>query len=138
MSQGPVRIVRLLLLDSDASGERRPAQLTDARASNATSCVATLVTSYAASYALSSRETMVLSLGAEGLHRKAVAARLGCSAGTVDTYWVRILRKTGLESQAAVHAALLRLALSQETSALQNSHSDDDERTEKQDKTPSA
>jgi len=38
--------------------------------------------------------TAVLSCGARGLHRKATASYLGCSAGTVDTYWRRILSKT--------------------------------------------
>jgi len=48
--------------------------------------LASLVRRYAAAHRLSERETAVLSCGARGLHRKATASYLGCSAGTVDTY----------------------------------------------------
>jgi CheY-like chemotaxis protein len=51
-----------------------------------------------------------LALCAGGLHRKEVAFRLGCSAGTVDTYWRRIFKKTSATSQCEVLAALLTLA----------------------------
>jgi DNA-binding CsgD family transcriptional regulator len=70
-----------------------------------------LVERYADVHGLSRRERAVLSLGARGLHRKGMATELGCSPGTVNTYWNRILRKLRLSSQAEVLAHLLRLAL---------------------------
>ena len=70
-----------------------------------------LVERYADVYGLSRRERAVLSLGARGLHRKGMATELGCSPGTVNTYWNRILKKLRLSSQAEVLAHLLRLAL---------------------------
>jgi DNA-binding CsgD family transcriptional regulator len=70
-----------------------------------------LVDRYADVHGLSRRERAVLSLGARGLHRKGMATELGCSPGTVNTYWNRILRKLHLTSQAEVLANLLRLAL---------------------------
>ena len=70
-----------------------------------------LVERYASVHGLSRRERAVLALGARGLHRKGMATELGCSAGTVNTYWNRILRKLRLTSQAEVLAHLLELAL---------------------------
>jgi DNA-binding CsgD family transcriptional regulator len=70
-----------------------------------------LVRRYAGLHRLSGRETVVLGLGARGLHRKGTADCLGCSTGTIDTYWTRILRKTQLRSQAEVICKLLLLAL---------------------------
>jgi DNA-binding NarL/FixJ family response regulator len=70
-----------------------------------------LVTSFALSHGLSNQETAVLRLAAEGVHRKEAAFRLGCQAGTVDTYWRRIFRKTGWTDQSEIYAALLSFAL---------------------------
>jgi DNA-binding NarL/FixJ family response regulator len=70
-----------------------------------------LVEHYADLHGLSQRERAVLSLGARGLHRKGMSTELGCSPGTVNTYWHRILRKLRLSSQAEVLATLLRMAL---------------------------
>lgn len=71
------------------------------------SLVAAVVASYARRHRLSTRETSVLQLTAGGVHRKETAARLRCGIATVDTYWRRILRKTGLASQVEVLAAVL-------------------------------
>jgi two-component system, OmpR family, response regulator CpxR len=86
-------------------------------AQDATPAVAGVVQRFARAHALSSRETGVLTLSAAGLHRKEVAFRLGCSAGTVDTYWRRIFRKTATASQCEVLAALLSLAASDNAEA---------------------
>ena len=64
---------------------------------------------------LSARETAVLTLAALGIHRKEAASRLGCSAGTVDTYWRRIFKKTRSSSQAEIFALLLASALDETT-----------------------
>jgi DNA-binding CsgD family transcriptional regulator len=67
---------------------------------------------YAHRHALSGREGAVLILGvAWGLHRKECAYRLGCSSGTVDTYWRRIFKKTGTRSQSEISAAILAYAV---------------------------
>lgn len=66
------------------------------------------IVEFAYSINLSTREAMVLILTAgAGVHRKEAAHLLGCSAGTVDTYWRRILRKSKLGSQLELLAALL-------------------------------
>lgn len=75
------------------------------------SSVGTLVHQFAAHHALSARETTVLALAAAGHHRKESASRLGCSLGTVDTYWRRIFRKTGRTSQSELFVALLAFAI---------------------------
>lgn len=56
---------------------------------------------------LSSRERAVLKLIGEGKDRQAIAASLGLSARTVDTYRQRIMAKTGAQTSAE----LSRLAL---------------------------
>jgi len=89
-----------------------------------------LVDSYADVHGLSKRERAVLTLGARGLHRKGMATELGCSPGTVNTYWNRILRKLHLTSQAEVLANLLRLALGAPVAG------EDPDCSEDQDKTP--
>jgi DNA-binding CsgD family transcriptional regulator len=76
-----------------------------------------LVGDYAEAHGLSGQERAVLLLGARGLHRKGAAVHLGCSPGTVDTYWNRILRKRQLSSQLEVLAELLSLALDGSTRA---------------------
>jgi DNA-binding CsgD family transcriptional regulator len=66
------------------------------------------VVEFAYSMGLSVREGAVLLLAVGGgLERKEAAHRLRCSSSTIDTYWRRILRKTGLESPLHVVAALL-------------------------------
>jgi DNA-binding CsgD family transcriptional regulator len=65
------------------------------------------VRDFADFYRLSGREAAVLLLAAEGLHRKESAFRLGCSPGTVDTYWRRIFRKTQQPSQGQLFVRLL-------------------------------
>jgi DNA-binding NarL/FixJ family response regulator len=70
-----------------------------------------LIARYVGKYRLSVRERAVLAFCARGLNRKEVASELGCSCGTIDTYWSRILRKTQTASQAEVLATLLDMAL---------------------------
>ena len=74
---------------------------------------AVVVEQFAATHGLSVRETGVLQLAASGFHRKETAYRLGCSLGTVDTYWRRLLRKTGCQDQWRLYADLLLFAISQ-------------------------
>lgn len=70
------------------------------------------IVEFAHSRGLSGREAVVLILGAGiGLNRKEAAYRIGCRPGTVDTYWNRILRKCGADSQLEVFASLLAFAL---------------------------
>jgi DNA-binding CsgD family transcriptional regulator len=90
-------------LVEDRCGEVRPCLVSGA--------INALVTGYGQSHGLSRRETSVLVLGVSGLHRKEAAYQLGCSPGTVDTYWRRILRKTSARSQAEVFAELLLIAV---------------------------
>ena len=54
----------------------------------------------------------MLELCASGVHRKEIAWRLGCTISTVDTYWRRIVQKTGFATSSEVLAAILYLALS--------------------------
>jgi DNA-binding CsgD family transcriptional regulator len=83
---------------------------TNGDAENVAPAVDNVVYRFARAHRLSLRERGVLALCAGGLHRKEVAFRLGCSAGTVDTYWRRIFKKTSATSQCEVLAALLTLA----------------------------
>jgi len=66
-----------------------------------------LVTEFATSCRLSDRETAILVVAVQGNNRKETGHRLGCSASTVDTYWKRILLKTGRSSQGELLAVLL-------------------------------
>jgi DNA-binding CsgD family transcriptional regulator len=62
---------------------------------------------------LSLREGAVLLLVVGGgIERKAAAYGLQCRPGTIDTYWRRILRKSGHESPLQLIAALLAFAVS--------------------------
>lgn len=92
-----------------------PIEMMDAKSSEELalppSPVGLVLRRFAAHHGLSARETMVLALAAAGLHRKESASRLGCSLGTVDTYWRRIFRKTGRTSQAELFVALLSFAM---------------------------
>jgi DNA-binding CsgD family transcriptional regulator len=78
---------------------------------NSSSEVNAIIQSFARYYRLSQREASVLNLFALGLHRKESAFQLGCSPGTVDTYWRRIFRKTGTPAQSELFAALLSFAV---------------------------
>jgi len=76
------------------------------------------ITEFANSLRLSAQEAAVLSLAAgSGLHRKETAERLGCRPGTVDTYWRRILRKSGYGSKLELFSALLSFSLNQQAQA---------------------
>lgn len=66
-------------------------------------------------HSLSRREAEVLAMSARGISRKEAAFRLGCSVGSVDTYWRRMLKKTLSESPSQVIASLLSLALERRT-----------------------
>jgi DNA-binding NarL/FixJ family response regulator len=70
-----------------------------------------MVERFAAANGLSGQETAVLLLTVKGVHRKEAASRLGCTTGTVDTYWRRIFKKTLRTSQCEVLVALLAFAL---------------------------
>lgn len=58
--------------------------------------------------ALSPREKEVLELAAEGLTDVQIGKRLGISAGTVNSYWVRIRGKVGQQSRTELVANSLR------------------------------
>lgn len=62
-------------------------------------------------YRLSPREQQVLSGAVAGEDDHVIAENLGCSYGTVRTYWQRILDKTGLDSRRTVLALVARSAL---------------------------
>ena len=66
---------------------------------------------YARVHGLSARETEVLAHALAGEVRKQCAARIGCSAGTVSTYWQRIYNKTGQRQQEDVLRDVLRFVL---------------------------
>jgi DNA-binding CsgD family transcriptional regulator len=70
------------------------------------------VVAFAYDLGLSLREcaTLLLVVGG-GVNRKEAAHRLQCSAGTIDTYWRRILRKSARQSPGEVVAALLAFAV---------------------------
>jgi len=56
---------------------------------------------------LARRERQVAALAADGLTDKAIASRLGIKQGTVDTYWARMRRKSGIESRTEIVARIL-------------------------------
>ena len=56
---------------------------------------------------LSRRELEVLQLAAEGLTDKGIAARLGISHSTVETYWLRLRSKVGAHSRTELIARVL-------------------------------
>jgi DNA-binding CsgD family transcriptional regulator len=74
-----------------------------------------VVAAFADRYELSGRETAVIALAAAGLHRKAAADRLGCSAATIDTYWRRVFKKSSTKFQSEVMGALFRMATSEQS-----------------------
>jgi len=61
--------------------------------------------------ALTSRETEVLELLAEGLSNKAIAARLGISTNTVKTHLELLFEKIGVSSRAEAVATGVRRGL---------------------------
>ena len=60
---------------------------------------------------LSGREKQILGLSAAGLVDKNIAAELNISVNTLRTYWVRIRRKCGDVTRAALVAAFVRTQL---------------------------
>ncbi len=67
---------------------------------------------------LSPREAAIVELAAEGLTNDAIAAQLGLSIGTVNTYWLRIKLKTGGQGRTDTVLSIFKkrheLALQQE------------------------
>lgn len=63
---------------------------------------------YAVLYKLSPQECRLLVAAIAGESDKHAASSLGCSRGTVGTYWQRIFGKTGCRPRAAVIAHVLR------------------------------
>jgi DNA-binding CsgD family transcriptional regulator len=72
-----------------------------------------LVRGFGSKHGLSVRETEVLFRLVDGDCRKQAATALGCSAGTVDTYWRRILAKSGADSLERFLANLIRYFISE-------------------------
>ena len=68
------------------------------------------VRAFAARYGLSDRETTVLLGAIAGMDAHTQAASLVCSAGTLATFWHRILKKCAASSQRDVLAAVIRYA----------------------------
>lgn len=66
------------------------------------------IASFAKAYALSPRETALLQHTVLGLNNDEAAAALGCTRGTVATFWHRIFKKTGVSGQRDVMILLLR------------------------------
>jgi DNA-binding CsgD family transcriptional regulator len=66
---------------------------------------------FGARHGLSKRECLVVRLTAQGHATKDTALAMGCEVATVNAYWLRIRRKTGLGSRLEVMATLLRMAL---------------------------
>jgi DNA-binding CsgD family transcriptional regulator len=62
-----------------------------------------------ATRALSRRETEIVELSTRGLTNKGIAAELGLSLGTVNTYWSRIRIKTGGKARTDTVARLLNV-----------------------------
>lgn len=69
-----------------------------------------LVVEFSRRHALSVREVEVLKHAACGRSTKEIASCLHCSQSTVQTYWMRIVRKTRRSCRAQVIAGLLELA----------------------------
>jgi DNA-binding NarL/FixJ family response regulator len=66
------------------------------------------VARFACKYRLSPRETDLLRQAVLGLNNDEAAFALGCSRGTVSTFWHRIFKKTGVSGQRDVIILLLR------------------------------
>jgi DNA-binding CsgD family transcriptional regulator len=78
---------------------------------NAQSLLDAVVREFSVKNRLSPREETVVRAAADGRDRKSSAALLGCSAGTVDTYWGRIFKKTGCRSQTEVFAKVVQFGI---------------------------
>jgi DNA-binding CsgD family transcriptional regulator len=63
-------------------------------------------------HGLSVRERLVVLLAAQGHSTKETSLAMECEQGTVNVYWSRIRRKTGLISRGRLFASLLDEALS--------------------------
>jgi len=63
---------------------------------------------FAKAYGLSPRETALLRHTVLGMNNDEAAAALGCTRGTVATFWHRIFKKTGVSGQRDVLILLLR------------------------------
>jgi DNA-binding NarL/FixJ family response regulator len=66
------------------------------------------VARFASKHRLSPRETDLLRHAVLGLNNDEAAFALGCSRGTVSTFWHRIFKKTGVSGQRDVIILLLR------------------------------
>jgi DNA-binding CsgD family transcriptional regulator len=66
-----------------------------------------LMQAFGAKHGLTHRETQVLVRFAEGYCRKEAAYLLGCSAGTINTHWRRILARMQVDSPERVLALLI-------------------------------
>lgn len=60
---------------------------------------------------LSPQEGHLVMSAVDGLSKKQAAVRLGCEEGTVSSYWKRVFRKTGRNSQRDVISSILRYAV---------------------------
>jgi DNA-binding CsgD family transcriptional regulator len=65
-------------------------------------------------FAFSQREMRVLELASAGLSNKDIARGMCCSLRTVETYWVRMFRKSGIRSRHEILCELLSRALEPE------------------------
>jgi DNA-binding CsgD family transcriptional regulator len=73
--------------------------------------VVNTVAEFAVHHRQSEREADILALAAMRIHAKEGAARVGCHPSSHNTYWRRIIRKTGNGSRCEVLAALLSFSL---------------------------
>jgi DNA-binding CsgD family transcriptional regulator len=71
-----------------------------------------LVARFGGRHVLSARQTEMIQMAIAGVHRKEIAARMGCSLKTIEGYWKRIHEKTACTSDAEVVARFIREALS--------------------------
>jgi DNA-binding CsgD family transcriptional regulator len=70
-----------------------------------------LVSRFAESHHLSARECLVVQWTARGYSTKDTSDAMGCQIATINAYWLRIRRKTGLGSRLEVVARLLEIAI---------------------------
>lgn len=66
------------------------------------------VVEFARNYRLSPRETDLLRCAVGGMNNDEAASALGCSRGTVSTFWHRIFKKTRVSGQRDVIILLMR------------------------------
>jgi DNA-binding CsgD family transcriptional regulator len=65
---------------------------------------------FARFFKLSPRETTLLRHALAGMNNDEAAAALGCSRGTVSTFWNRVFRKTNVSGQRDVIILFLNMA----------------------------